>query len=158
MSGVSTAVGLAPRATPVVGDVEQFDRWNAFVAQQADASTYHDAAWLGVVSRAFGHPTVALEATENGVVTGKTAKWSGVALYGNYALSDTWRTSLRLEYLDDADGYTTGAEQKLKEGTLTFGYMPAKNYEFRVEARHDTSDLAGSTDITQAWLQALYKF
>lgn len=70
MSGVSTAVGLAPRATPVVGDVEQFDRWNAFVAQQADASTYHDAAWLGVVSRAFGHPTVALEATENGVVTG----------------------------------------------------------------------------------------
>jgi len=95
---------------------------------------------------------------ENGVVTGKTAKWSGVALYGNYAISDEWRTSLRLEYLDDADGYATGAEQKLKEGTLTFGYAPAKNFEFRVEGRYDQSDLSGSQDVTQAWLQALYKF
>ncbi|MFM2288662.1 MAG: hypothetical protein RL684_1805 [Pseudomonadota bacterium] len=95
---------------------------------------------------------------ENGVVTGKTANWSGVAVYGNYAISDTWRTSLRLEYLDDADGYATGAEQKLKEGTLTLGYMPAKAFEFRVEARYDQSDLTGSKDITQGWLQALYKF
>ncbi len=95
---------------------------------------------------------------ENGVTTGKTAKWSGVALYGNYAISDAWRTSLRIEYLDDADGYTTGAEQKLKEGTLTFGYSPAKPFELRIEGRYDQSDLSGSKDITQAWLQALYKF
>jgi hypothetical protein len=95
---------------------------------------------------------------ENGVVTGKTAKWSGAALYGNFAISDAWRTSLRLEYLDDADGYATGAEQKLTEGTLTFGYAPAKNFEFRVEGRYDQSDISGSDDITQAWLQALYKF
>jgi hypothetical protein len=95
---------------------------------------------------------------ENGVATGKTASWSGVALYGNYAISDAWRTSLRIEYLNDGDGYATGAEQTLKEGTLTVGYSPAKAFELRVEGRFDQSDLAGSKDISQAWVQALYKF
>ena len=84
--------------------------------------------------------------------------WWAAAGYVNYAINDTWRTSLRFEYLDDQGGAIAGARQKLKEGTLTFGYMPSKNHEFRIEGRHDTSDLAGSTDITQAWLQALYKF
>ena len=55
-------------------------------------------------------------------------------------------------------GALNGTKQKLKEGTLTLGYMPAKNYEFRIEGRYDTSDQTGSTDFTQAWLQALYKF
>jgi hypothetical protein len=89
---------------------------------------------------------------------GGSLTWWAAAGYVNYAINDTWRTSLRFEYLDDQDGAIAGAKQKLKEGTLTVGYMPSKHYEFRAEARHDTSDLAGSTDITQAWLQALYKF
>ena len=89
---------------------------------------------------------------------GGSFTWWAAAGYANYAINDAWRTSLRLEYLDDQDGVIAGARQKLKEGTLTVAYMPAKNYEFRAEARHDTSDLGGSTDITQAWLQALYKF
>ncbi|MBS0388761.1 MAG: porin [Proteobacteria bacterium] len=89
---------------------------------------------------------------------GGSFTWWAAAGYVNYSINDQWRTSLRLEYLDDQDGAIAGARQKLKEGTLTFAYSPAKNYEFRAEARHDTSDLAGSTDITQAWLQALYKF
>ncbi len=90
--------------------------------------------------------------------SGGSFTWWAAAGYVNYAINDTWRTSLRFEYLDDQDGAIAGIKQKLKEGTLTFGYMPAKNYEFRAEARHDTSDVPGSTDITQAWLQALYKF
>jgi hypothetical protein len=89
---------------------------------------------------------------------GTSFKWWAAAGYLNYAINDTWRTSLRLEYLDDQDGAINGAKQKLKEGTLTFGYAPAKHYEFRVEGRYDKSDQAGSTDITQGWLQALYKF
>ena len=32
--------------------------------------------------------------------------------------------------------------QKLKEGTLTFGYTPAKSFELRIEARYDKSDKA----------------
>ncbi|HVO08578.1 MAG TPA: outer membrane beta-barrel protein [Burkholderiaceae bacterium] len=89
---------------------------------------------------------------------GGSLTWWAAAGYVNYAVNDSWRTSLRLEYLDDQDGAIAGTRQKLKEGTLTVAYLPSKNYEFRVEARHDTSDLGGSTDITQAWLQALYKF
>ena len=88
-----------------------------------------------------------------------------MALYGNFAINDTWRTSLRLEYLDDQDGFaTTGAKQaaniKVNEGTLTFGYAPTKNFEFRVEGRYDTYKPDGGSDLkaTQGWLQALYKF
>jgi len=93
------------------------------------------------------------------------AKWWGAAVYGNFAINDTWRTSLRLEYLDDQDGFaTTGSKQgsgiKVDEGTLTFGYAPSKNFEFRFEGRYDTAKFTGSPDAksTQAWLQALYKF
>jgi hypothetical protein len=92
------------------------------------------------------------------ITDGSSFKWWAAAGYLNYAINDTWRTSLRLEYLDDQDGAINGAKQKLKEGTLTFGYAPAKHYEFRAEARYDKSDQAGSTDITQGWLQALYRF
>ena len=93
---------------------------------------------------------------------GSDAKWWGAAAYGNYAINDTWRTSLRLEYLDDQDGFATGIEGggKVNEGTLTFGYAPAKNFEFRFEGRYDTYKPTAGSDLksTQAWLQALFKF
>ena len=69
--------------------------------------------------------------------------WDGVAFYTNYAINDQWRLSLRLEYLDDKDGFVSGligTPQKLKEGTLTFGYDPVKSFELRIEARYDKSD------------------
>lgn len=69
--------------------------------------------------------------------------WNGVAFYANYAVNDQWRMSLRLEYLDDKNGFVSGlvgTPQKLKEGTLTFGYAPAKSFELRIEARYDKSD------------------
>jgi hypothetical protein len=71
--------------------------------------------------------------------------WNGAAFYTNYAFNDQWRASLRLEYLDDKDGFVSGlvgTPQKLKEGTLTFGYAPVKNFELRMEARYDKSDKA----------------
>ena len=94
---------------------------------------------------------------------GSAAKWWGAAAYANYAINDTWRTSLRLEYLDDQDGFGTGLVGdggKVNEGTLTFGYAPAKNFEFRVEGRYDTykPDVGEDGKLTQAWLQALFKF
>jgi hypothetical protein len=71
--------------------------------------------------------------------------WNGAAFYTNYALNDQWRMSLRLEYLDDKEGFVSGilgTAQKLKEGTLTFGYAPVKSFELRIEARYDKSDKA----------------
>jgi len=71
--------------------------------------------------------------------------WNGAAFYTNYALNDQWRTSLRLEYLNDKEGFVSGlldTPQKLKEVTLTFGYAPVKSLELRMEARYDKSDKA----------------
>ncbi len=89
-----------------------------------------------------------------------SASWYGVAGYINYAINDTWRMSLRAEYLDDQDGFNFGTSTKVNEGTLTFGYMPAKKFELRLEGRYDTfkPDGGGNSNNTQAWVQALYKF
>jgi hypothetical protein len=67
--------------------------------------------------------------------------WNGAAFYTNYALNDQWRVSVRVEYLDDKDGFVTGTgiKQTLKEGTVTFGYDPTKSFELRIEARYDKS-------------------
>jgi hypothetical protein len=95
-----------------------------------------------------------------GVPGGGSTSWYGVAGYLNYAINDTWRSSLRLEYLDDKDGFIFGSSTKVNEGTLTFGYAPAKKFELRLEARYDAfrPDGGGNSNATQGWLQALYKF
>jgi hypothetical protein len=71
--------------------------------------------------------------------TGPDLDWNGAAFYANYALSDQWRVSGRVEYLDDKEGFVTGTAQTLKEGTLTLGYDPIKSFEVRLEVRYDKS-------------------
>ena len=71
---------------------------------------------------------------------GPDLDWNGVAGYVNYAFNNQWRLSVRAEYLDDKDGFVTGTPQKLKDGTVTFGFAPAKNFELRIEGRYDKSD------------------
>jgi hypothetical protein len=99
-----------------------------------------------------------------------SASWYGAALYGNYAISDLWRVSLRGEYFDDRDGYLTknfdanyvGSAQRLKEITLTFGYDPIKSVEVRLEGRYDDPNKVGGAQLVpktyQGWLEAIYKF
>ncbi|HEY8053447.1 MAG TPA: outer membrane beta-barrel protein [Steroidobacteraceae bacterium] len=103
---------------------------------------------------------------------GPDLKWDGIAAYANYAFNTQWRVSLRAEYLDDKDGFNTGTAQKLKEGTLTFGFSPVKNFELRLEGRYDKSDqptflksLGGVTTLpefddhqSEFALQGIYKF
>lgn len=102
------------------------------------------------------------------LVDGSTikAKWSGLAGYVNYLLTDTWRLSVRGEYFDDKDGYRTGVIQKWKEGTVTLAYLPTKSMEIRGELRGDKSDQssfvksdgsAGNSQFSYG-LEAIYKF
>ncbi len=79
--------------------------------------------------------------TANGLPTDprSSASWTGVAGYVNYQFSEKSRTSLRLEYFDDRDGYRSGLAQKWKEATLTYGYSPVKSTEIRLEFRYDLS-------------------
>jgi hypothetical protein len=72
--------------------------------------------------------------------TGPDLDWDGVAAYVNYAFTSQWRVSVRAEYLNDKDGFNTGTEQKLKEGTITLGFAPVKSFELRLEGRYDKSD------------------
>ncbi|WP_372522937.1 outer membrane beta-barrel protein [Sulfuricaulis sp.] len=102
---------------------------------------------------------------------GNKAKWSGLAGYVNYVLSDTWRVAFRAESFDDKDGFRTGVNlgsggQKWKESTVTLANTPAKNVELRAELRTDSSNESsfkqtdGSTkkDQHSAALEAIYKF
>ena len=99
------------------------------------------------------------------------ASWNAAALYVNYAINDQFRVSLRGEYLDDQDGFVTGAHQTLKEGTITLGYAPVKNFELRAEFRYDKSgadtpifvrsrdpNAPLSDNLSEFALQAVYKF
>ncbi len=104
----------------------------------------------------------------DGVKSPIDAKWSGLAAYANYTISDQWKASLRAEYFDDADGYRTGVAQKWKEVTATLAYLPTKALELRVEARADTSDESAfvkkieTASVTSSQnsvaVQALFKF
>jgi len=98
--------------------------------------------------------------------------WTTFAGYLNYAINDQWRVSVRGEILDDKEGFVTGTgvAQKVKEGTVTFGYAPAKPFELRAELRYDWSDqpvfqsrvnatgVSSSDHQTGFALQGLYKF
>lgn len=115
---------------------------------------------------------------QNGLIDGsgnlKDASWHAAALYVNYAINDQWRVSVRGEYLDDQDGFVTGAPQTLKEGTVTVGYSPAKSFELRAEVRYDksgantpifyrtrtavTAQVPDSDNLSEFALQAVYKF
>lgn len=103
---------------------------------------------------------------DNAVNGNSKAKWSGVALYANYVISDKWRTAARIESFNDKDGYRTGLVQKWKEATLTLAYASSKNVELRGEVRRDSSDKAffaqdtGTNSKSQNTLafEAIYKF
>jgi hypothetical protein len=97
--------------------------------------------------------------TQKDDVAATSYKWWGAAAYVNYAIDDAWRVSVRGEYLDDQDGFATGAAQKLKEGTVTFGFAPSKNFELRLEGRYDAATtVTADKNVTQAWVAAVYKF
>ncbi len=66
-----------------------------------------------------------------------SAKSQGVAAYLNYQFCKKWRTAFRAEIFSDAEGWRTGVAQCIKEVTLTLGFDPIKDLEFRLEARHD---------------------
>jgi hypothetical protein len=102
-------------------------------------------------------------------------EWHTLAGYVNYAFNDRWRVSVRGEYLDDEEGFVTstanglGPTQKVKEGTVTFGYSPLKSFELRLEGRYDWSDKSSFVTTVNGFdvlvdhqtgfaLQGLYKF
>ena len=98
---------------------------------------------------------------------GKTAKFSGVALYGNYQVSKTFRAGIRGEIGQSKDGApafvaVAGTDKvKFNEFTLTGDYSAAKNFDLVGDLRYATmkDDTAGGKEKdTTAVIKAIYKF
>ncbi|MCS6952493.1 MAG: porin [Bryobacterales bacterium] len=68
------------------------------------------------------------------------SRWVGVAGAARFAVSKWFAVAPRLEWFHDADGFSTGTAQKLKEFTLTGEFKMAQGVLTRLEYRRDWSD------------------
>jgi hypothetical protein len=73
-------------------------------------------------------------------VLGSDVKWQGVALYARVQATPSWALTPRFEWFDDADGFATGAMQKVKEFTITSEQKIGGKLLTRLEYRRDFSD------------------
>jgi hypothetical protein len=162
--------------TPSSGDL-QFVRANRALADAI--ATYIASSALTII----GNLDYGSQANFDG--NNHTASYIGAALYLNIAFSESWRASLRGEYVNDRDshffviaanplsctdvmgtarcGYKSN---RVSEQTLTIAYDPAKSLELRLEGRVDASSnrvfesgsgTLGESQLTVS-LEALYRF
>ncbi len=74
-------------------------------------------------------------------VLGGSDHWTGIAFAAKIATSKKTAITPRIEYYDDASGFTTGTTQKLKEFTLTGEYKMVEGLLARLEYRRDWSNV-----------------
>jgi hypothetical protein len=67
-------------------------------------------------------------------------RWQGAALYARITPVSNFRISPRVEWFSDANGFMTGTQQTVKEGTLTADVVFNENLFLRGEYRRDWSD------------------
>ena len=73
-------------------------------------------------------------------VVGVPVSWQGVAAYARLQALPAWALIPRFEWFDDADGFTTGVVQKVKEITITSEQKLGGKLLTRLEYRRDFSD------------------
>ncbi len=73
---------------------------------------------------------------------GSNVHWQGIAGYAKIQANPKFALIPRVEWFDDPDGFMTGTSQSIKEFTLTGEVKLADNLFWRVEFRHDASDVA----------------
>jgi hypothetical protein len=73
-------------------------------------------------------------------VGGVSTTWQGVAGYLKYQANKYVAVIPRIEYYNDANGFTTGVVQKLTDATVTLEIKPADNFIWRIEYRGDFSN------------------
>ena len=67
------------------------------------------------------------------------SEWYGLAGAGHFQVTSKFALAARIEFFDDADGYSTGVKQTVKEGTVTGEYKYNDHFVGRLEWRHDSS-------------------
>ncbi|HEY3826876.1 MAG TPA: outer membrane beta-barrel protein [Bryobacteraceae bacterium] len=68
------------------------------------------------------------------------ADWYGIAGGAIWHLNSHFSISPRAEFFNDAQGFSTGLKQSVKEGTITGEYKYNDHLISRLEYRHDASD------------------
>jgi hypothetical protein len=74
-------------------------------------------------------------------VDDQRVEWTGVALYGRYQVLPQWAVSPRVEWFEDADGFSTGTAQTLREVTFTSEHALFGGLSARLEYRRDRSNV-----------------
>jgi hypothetical protein len=77
---------------------------------------------------------------EGGIAGTPPAKWGGIAGAARYQVTKKTALASRLEYFKDADGFSTGVTQAVKEFTFTGEYKMSSWLMARAEFRTDWSD------------------
>jgi hypothetical protein len=77
---------------------------------------------------------------QNGLAGQPAAKWGGIAGAMRYQTGKKTAIATRLEYFKDAEGFSTGVAQAVKEFTLTGEYKMSSWLMARAEFREDWSD------------------
>src|SRR5882672_1499234 len=106
-----------------LGGPEHLNYNGAFRHLSDTVITYNPTAKLSLMANYdYGHDHIVASETV-GVppfFVGPRAVWSGLAGYVKYAPNDKYAFSLRGEYFDDNQGFSTGTSQELSEFTATF--------------------------------------
>jgi hypothetical protein len=81
---------------------------------------------------------------KNGAGPGDDANWGGITFYVRKNIKDRFFPTLRVEYYDDPDGFSTAVKQRAWSYTLTGDYRLGKSGDFakilvRPELRYDDS-------------------
>lgn len=76
--------------------------------------------------------------TNTGV--GSLSHWQGIAAAGHVQATPRLTATIRAEYFNDPNGFSTGTMQKLNEVTLTTDYLIHPGVLARIEYRHDHSN------------------
>jgi hypothetical protein len=74
-------------------------------------------------------------------LVGGSANWFGIAGALHYQLAKRVAITPRVEWFDDADGFSTGTKQKVHEVTVTGEYKMIDGLLTRLEYRHDGSNV-----------------
>src|SRR5262249_58908339 len=72
--------------------------------------------------------------------SGVGVHWQGVAGYLKYQANKYVAIVPRVEFYNDASGFTTGVVQNLTDATVTLEIKPADNFMWRIEYRGDFSN------------------
>jgi hypothetical protein len=75
-------------------------------------------------------------------IGGVKGHWQGIAGYAKVQANKWVAFSPRLEWYDDASGFSTGTVQKLKDVTGTLELKSSDSFIWRIEYRSDMSDQA----------------